>query len=54
MFAHGSRDILRSARLYKTFEGAVSDIDFVVGTTAKNRLVKKDYVTPEKAGKFLK
>lgn len=47
--AHGSTDILDSARVFESLEQAVEDIDFTLGTTAKNRSVKFDYYTPEKA-----
>jgi tRNA/rRNA methyltransferase len=41
--AHGSQDILESARLFEDFESAVSDLDLVVCTTAKGRTAKHDY-----------
>jgi len=43
MLAHGSHDILESARLYDNFEEAVKDLDLVVCTTAKARTAKHDY-----------
>ena len=43
MLAHGSREILESARLYKDFEAARADLDLVVCTTAKGRTAKHDY-----------
>ena len=43
MLAHGSHDILESARLFADFEHAVSDLDLVVCTTAKERTAKHDY-----------
>ena len=45
--AHGSKDILEGAKTYNSFADAISDIDFTVGTTAKNRSAKFDYYTPE-------
>ncbi len=49
--AHASNDILEQADVFATFEEAVADIDFIVGTTAKQRLVKEDYLsTRELAG----
>lgn len=42
--AHGSNDILEKAIIYDTFENAVADLDFIVGTTAKKRNVKEDYI----------
>lgn len=41
--AHASNDILEEATVYHTFEEAVSDLDFIIGTSAKQRLVKEDY-----------
>jgi tRNA/rRNA methyltransferase len=43
MLAHGSHDILESALLFDDFEGAVTDLDLVVCTTAKGRSAKHDY-----------
>jgi len=46
--AHASNDILEKARVYSTFQEAIADIDFIVGSTAKKRSVKYDYlVLPE-------
>lgn len=42
--AHASNDILESATVYGSFEEAVADLDFVVGSTAKQRSVKEDYL----------
>lgn len=47
--AHGSHDILENASIYKEFKEAIKDLDFVIGTTAKNRSVKEDYYSPEEA-----
>jgi len=35
MFAHGSRDILKAAQSFTSLEEAVSDIQYVVGTTRR-------------------
>jgi tRNA/rRNA methyltransferase len=43
MLAHGSHDILESARLFDDFDSAVADLDLVVCTTAKERSAKHDY-----------
>jgi len=53
MLAHGSHDILRDASVFDTFEDAVSDIDFLIGTTSKNRLAKADYLSPSEAFKIV-
>lgn len=42
--AHASNDILESASVYGSFEEAIADLDFVVGTSAKQRSVKEDYL----------
>ncbi|MGF7139313.1 tRNA/rRNA methyltransferase [Roseimarinus sediminis] len=42
--AHASNDILESATVYGSLEEATADLDFVVGTTAKQRSVKEDYL----------
>lgn len=41
--AHASGEILDNAMVYTSFEAAVSDIDFVVATSAKTRSVKGDH-----------
>jgi tRNA/rRNA methyltransferase len=47
--AHGSHDILNNAMVFNTFNEAIADLDFIIGTTAKQRSVKNDYYSPEKA-----
>lgn len=47
--AHGSHDILYNARLFNAFNAAITDLDFIIGTTAKKRSVKNDYYSPEDA-----
>ncbi len=41
--AHASNEILEEAKVYSSFEDAVADVDFLIGTSAKQRLVKEDY-----------
>lgn len=45
--AHGSTDVLNTAQVYNSLEEAIADLDFTMGTTAKNRSVKFDYYSPE-------
>ncbi|MCD6596436.1 MAG: tRNA/rRNA methyltransferase [Bacteroidales bacterium] len=40
--AHGSADILQTAAIYSNLEDAIRDLDFVVGTSSKERSVKYD------------
>ena len=47
--AHGSTDVLENAKVYHSFTDAISDLDFVIATTAKKRSTKYDYYSPEKA-----
>ncbi|MBN2263335.1 MAG: tRNA/rRNA methyltransferase [Prolixibacteraceae bacterium] len=42
--AHGSIDILEKAEVYPSFDAAIEGLDFVIGTTAKQRSVKEDYL----------
>ncbi len=42
--AHGSLDILERARCFETTEEAVSDLDYLIGTTAKRRNIRQEYV----------
>ena len=46
MMAHGSHDILENAKVFSNFKEAISDLDFVVGTTAKRRTAREDYLSP--------
>ncbi|RKD88380.1 tRNA/rRNA methyltransferase [Mangrovibacterium diazotrophicum] len=41
--AHASNDILENALVFPDFEEAVKDLDFIIGTSAKQRGVKEDY-----------
>lgn len=41
--AHGSQEVLQNAKVYKSFDESVSDLDFKIATTAKKRSVKFDY-----------
>ncbi|MBI9068282.1 MAG: tRNA/rRNA methyltransferase [Salinivirgaceae bacterium] len=52
--AHGSNDILENAQLFNNLSEATADIDFIIGTTAKNRSVKLDYYSPEEANTLIK
>jgi tRNA/rRNA methyltransferase len=41
--AHGSLDVLQKAKVYKSLNEAIEDLDLVIGTTAKKRSVREDY-----------
>ncbi len=47
MLAHGSVDLLKGAEVFKTIHEALFDVDFVVGTTSKQRLCKGDYYSAQ-------
>ncbi|MCK5368925.1 MAG: hypothetical protein KAQ62_10245, partial [Cyclobacteriaceae bacterium] len=51
--AHGSQDILENATIYRDFQDAIKDLDFLIGTTAKKRSVKEDYFNPDEAKKII-
>ncbi len=40
--AHGSVEILNNAQIYNSLNSAISDMDFVIGTSSKERSVKYD------------
>lgn len=42
--AHGSDDILDNARVFKSVGEAIVDVSLVIGTTARYRTMKKDYL----------
>ena len=39
ILAHGSNDILEKTQVFKSLEEAIKDIDFIIGTSAKDRRV---------------
>jgi tRNA/rRNA methyltransferase len=43
MMAHGSHDILRGAEVHDDFQSAITGLDLLVCTTAKERSAKHDY-----------
>ena len=51
--AHGSTDILETARVYNSFEEAVRDLELVICTTAKGRSAKHDYHSSRDLGRYL-
>lgn len=44
--AYASHDVLSNAQLFDSLSGAISDIDLVIGTTAKKRAARHDYYDP--------
>ena len=40
--AHGSAEILQTAAIYNNLEDAIKDLDYVIGTSSKERSVKYD------------
>lgn len=53
MMAHGSHDILENCKVYGTFDEAVTDISFVICTTAKKRSAKVDYIPAPRLAQFI-
>jgi len=51
MMAHRSMDILKSARIFSSFNMAISDMRLTVGTTMRRRHFKFPFYTPEEIGK---
>jgi len=47
--AHGSKDILDNAGIFSSFDQAISDLDFTIGTTSKKRRIANDFYSPEEA-----
>lgn len=44
--AYGSHDLLESSEVFATLEEAIADMDIVIGTTAKNRMARHEYLEP--------
>ena len=53
MLAHGSHDILENAKVFNSLESALTDIDFAIATTAKQRWVKQNVVPIDELKSFL-
>lgn len=53
MLAHASNDILENAKVFSTLADAVTDLDFTIATSAKQRWVKVDIIQSDKLVKFL-
>ncbi|MEZ4999509.1 MAG: tRNA/rRNA methyltransferase [Bacteroidales bacterium] len=51
--AHGSFELLENARVFENLSDAISDMDLVIGTTARYRLVKQDYTPVSELRKIL-
>lgn len=51
--AHGSGDILANAGVYKTVGEAIADVSLVIGTTARYRTIKEDYLPVQKLALML-
>ena len=43
--AHASNDILEKAEIFGNLKEAIKGFDFIIGTTAKKRSVKNDYIS---------
>lgn len=48
MLAHASHDILENAKVFKSLQDAVADLDFTIATSAKQRWVKLDIIPSNK------
>lgn len=44
MMAHGSVDILNSARIFDSLQQALIDLDLIIGTSAKKRTAHEEYI----------
>jgi len=53
MLAHASHEILENAEIFESFEESIKDLDFLIGTTAKKRSVKTDYIEASRLSELL-
>jgi tRNA/rRNA methyltransferase len=53
VLAHASTDILDDAKVYSTFQDAISGLDFLVATSAKRRRTNEDYLQADDLPGFL-
>ncbi|MFW6227708.1 MAG: TrmH family RNA methyltransferase, partial [Bacteroidota bacterium] len=54
MLGHGSWSVLENASVYSSFDEAIKDFDFVIGTSAKPRSIKHDYLPAEEISETIK
>jgi len=52
--AYGSHDVLQSSEVFDSLSDAIQDLDLVIATTAKNRTVWNDYLTPSQCVDLLR
>lgn len=53
MLAHASNDILENATVYQSLKEAITDVDFVFATSAKQRWVKLDIIPCNEITSFI-
>jgi tRNA/rRNA methyltransferase/tRNA (cytidine32/uridine32-2'-O)-methyltransferase len=51
--AHHTEEIINAIERYSTLEEALADCGYVLGTTARKRGVRREYLTPRQAGPYL-
>ncbi len=54
MLAHGSNEILRNAKVFSSLKEALSDIDFSIATSAKQRWVKQNIIQSTEIKHFIR
>lgn len=52
--AHGSGDILKNAIIFDTFQHALTEIDFNIGTSARKRTAHEDYINCSEIPEIIK
>lgn len=51
--AHGANEVLHKAVIHKTFDEIIDKYDILIGTSAKKRSIKNDYLSSEKLPEFI-
>ena len=51
--AHGSNEILHQAQYAQSLQEVANDFDLLIGTSAKKRSVKQDYIPVEKLAEYI-
>ena len=52
-WAHGSTEVLENAWFFDDLDGAIEDVDLVIGTSARRRSDRRDYVAPHDLSRAL-
>ncbi len=53
IYAHGSEDILKNMKVFKSLDEAIKDRNITIATSARKRRRMRDILTPEEVAKYI-